>query len=312
MAKIITVTANSAVDLVIEVDRLEARDNIQAKSCAEFACGKGINVAKAVESLNHSVTCLGFAGQQSMPLYDELNSGRMKVDLLAVAGKTRTNITLFESHSRSETHIRTRGYTISPGDGRSLARKLDSCMTAGDIVVFSGSLPPGAPDDAYRSLIQRCHARQAIPFLDTNGIGLAEGLKAGPYLIKPNQRELEDIIGKSLPDEQAIAAAARNLIRQGIRWVFVSRGRHGIVAVNKTGAFSARLREAPRPIISSIGCGDAMVAGLAVATLEKRTPEETIKLGVACGTANLCSSEPGRLDGTMLSDALHDIVLSVV
>ena len=94
MPKIITVTANTAIDLFIEIEGLTASDNILAKSSIDFACGKGINVAKAIESLDNPVTCLGFAGQLSLAAFNALNTNLLQVDLTAVAGKTRTNITL--------------------------------------------------------------------------------------------------------------------------------------------------------------------------------------------------------------------------
>ena len=85
MAKIITVTANTAIDLFIEVEGLTASDNLLAKSSIDFACGKGINVAKAIESLAKPVTCLGFAGDQSLVAFNALNTGLLQIDLTAVA-----------------------------------------------------------------------------------------------------------------------------------------------------------------------------------------------------------------------------------
>ncbi|MGZ8922823.1 MAG: 1-phosphofructokinase family hexose kinase [Methylosarcina sp.] len=307
MAKIITVTANTAIDIFLEIDGLAHRDNLTANAGAEFACGKGINVAKAIASSGHSVLCLGFAGSQSTHLFEALDSQQLKTDLIAVEGKTRTNITLFDTENRKETHIRTQGFTVTSADCRKLDEKLGAWAEAGDIVVFSGSLPPGSPKDFYRTLIEHCHRNKATVILDGSGQGLREGLKAKPYLIKPNLQELEEIAGTILPDKPSIVAAARTLISQGTQWVYVSCGEQGVVAVGEETAMSVRVKGGIGRVVSTVGCGDALVAGLAVALLESLDLEETIRFGIACGTANLYSREPGNLDHARLSEILNHI-----
>lgn len=309
MAKIITVTANTAIDLFVEVEGLTASDNILAKSSVDFACGKGINVAKAIESLDNPVSCLGFAGHQSIAAFSALNTGLLQVDLTEVAGKTRTNITLFDSAHDKETHIRTTGFIVTDGDCQKLIEKIDASAEAGDIVVLSGSLPPGAPGNLYQTIIELCHSKAVMAFLDTSGTGLMSGIKAGPYLIKPNQQELEDITGRPLPDEQSIVEVARAIVDQGVQWVYVSRGDKGAIAVNEKLALSAYVNNVPGKIVSKIGCGDSMVAGLAAATLKELDLNNTLKLGVACGTANLFSREPGRFDKNMLAAIADHVVI---
>jgi 1-phosphofructokinase family hexose kinase len=309
MTKIITVTANTAIDLFIEIENLTASDNIMAKSSVDFACGKGINVARAIESLNWPVTCLGFVGDQSLAAFKAINTGLLQVELTAVPGKTRTNITLFDSAVQKETHIRTAGFSVTDADCRRLIEQLDACAGAGDIVILSGSLPPGAPENLYQTLIELCHKKATIPFLDASGPGLKAGIKAGPYLIKPNQQELEDLVGRPLPTEQCLIDAARGLIAQGVRWVFVSWGDQGAVAVSEQLALSAIAHPLPGKIISKIGCGDAMVAGLALARLEGLDLEESLKSGVSCGTANLFSREPGKFDCERLAEIAERVTI---
>jgi 1-phosphofructokinase len=309
MPKIITVTANTAIDLFIEVEGLTASDNILAESSIDFACGKGVNVAKAIESLDFPVSCLGFAGNQSIAVFNAINTGLLQVDLTEVTGKTRTNITLFDSADDKETHIRTTGFTVTDADCQKLIEKIDASAEAGDIVILSGSLPPGAPGNLYQTIIELCHCKAVIPFLDASGTGLMSGIKAKPYLIKPNQQELEDIIGRTLPNEQSIVNAARAIIDQGVQWVYVSRGGKGAIAVSECVALSAYVDNLPGNVVSKIGCGDAMVAGLAVATLKGLDLNETLKLGIACGTANLFSREPGRFDKHKLTEIADHLVI---
>lgn len=297
MAKIITVTANTAIDLLIEVDGLGHQDNLLAKKSSQFACGKGINVAKAAESLGYPVTCLGFAGRQSIGLFDGLNSDLLYADLIPVEGKTRTNITLIDQACGRETHIRTAGYEATPKDCALMTEKIENAVKAGDIVIFSGSLPAGAPEDFYRTLLGICRRKSAVTLLDSSGRSLAEGIKAGPDLIKPNLQELEELIGATLTNDRDVLAAARSLLGgQSVSRICVSLGGKGVLAVDKAGALALRLDRRPAETVTRIGCGDAVVAGLAVGMLRRLPWEDCVRLGVACGTANLYSPEPGRFD----------------
>lgn len=296
MSKIITVTANTAIDYSIQVNGLALGDNVRADRCVEFASGKGINVAKAVESLQCPVYALGFVGRQSLNPFNELKSDLLHVDLTAIEGKTRTNITLFDSASAQETHIRTSGFSVTETDCQKLIDRIDAHAWKGDVVVLSGSLPAGARQDLYQTIIELCHKKSAIPFLDSSGESLKQGLKARPYLVKPNQQELEEVAGKTLHDEKAIVEAARAIIADGVSMVVVSRGEKGVIAAFGRSVQSLWVEAPFGEIASKIGCGDAMVAGLAVAKAKSYEALASLELGVACGTANLFSLEPGRLD----------------
>jgi 1-phosphofructokinase len=296
MSKIITITPNTAIDWLIEADGLDHQDNLVAKKNREFACGKGINVAKAVESLGYPVSCLGFAGRQSAGLFNGLNSGLLHVDLIAVAGKTRTNITLTDPLAGREMHIRTAGYQVTPDDCAQLAGKIENSIQSGDIVIFSGSLPAGAPDDFYRTLIGICRQKSAMTLLDSSGPSLAEGIEAGPDLIKPNLQELAELAGRPFENDRDVLAAVRSLQGRGIARVCVSLGRKGVIAVDEAGALTASVKQDPDEAVTQIGCGDAMVAGLAVGMLRRMPWEDCVRWGIASGTANLYSPEPGRFD----------------
>lgn len=309
MAKLMTVTANTAIDLLLEVESFALGETLSASRSAEFACGKGINVAKAIESQGSEVLCLGFAGARSVDAFHALQTERLTTDLTVVSGKTRTNITLHDSASGRETHIRTAGFSVTEDDCRRLCETVESHAEPGAIVIISGSLPPGAPNDFYCSLIKVCRERGVTTFLDASGSGLSLGIEAKPDAIKPNQQELEALLGKSLPDERSIAEAAKELVGQGIQRVYVSRGEHGCIAVGENMAVSAYLNTAPERIVSRVGCGDALVAGLAVAAEQGLDAEAALKLGVACGTANLFAPEPGRFELARLNSIASRVVV---
>lgn len=310
MPKILTVTPNTAIDLAVEIEGLARKDNILADDSREFVCGKGVNVARGVASMGLPVICLGFVGRQSMPAFSALDSGLVHTRFTQVSGKTRTNITLSDRSNGRETHIRTAGFSVTDDDCRQLKNQLLAQLAPGDVVALSGSLPPGAPDDFYADLIELCHQKQAIALLDSHGEALREGLSAVPWLIKPNQQELEEMAGKALPDEKAIVSAARERVEQGLSWVYVSRGPKGVIIVGRQDVFTAHIAVSPSAIITHIGCGDAMVAGLALATLNHENPENSIKIAVASGVANLYSREPGQFDQQLHQQLVPQIKLN--
>ena len=138
--------------------------------------------------------------------------------------------------------------------------------------------------------------------MDVSGESLFQGLKARPYLVKPNQQEFEQLVGKSFSDENEIADAARKIINDGAELIIVSRGSKGALIIDANSAIAASVDCSflGKPV-SHIGCGDSLVAGFAVAKLQGNDLQEAIKLGVSCGAANLFSVEPGRFDIKLLS-----------
>lgn len=307
MPKIITITANTAIDYFFEVEGLVTRDNIVAQSSADFACGKGVNVAKAVTCLQSPVTCLGFVGHLSKDLFESLNSELLTSNFTLVDGKSRTNLTLFDVIDDKETHIRTSGFTVNEKDCLSLLDRITGQVRANDIVIISGSLPSNAPDSFYQDIIELCHSKQAFSFLDSSGIALQLGVKAKPFILKPNLHELEELVGRALMDEQAIVTAARQLTDSGVRWVYVSMAEKGFIALNKDVAYAVTVQHVAEHRQTSVGCGDALVAGLAVATLNNSNLEDKLRLAAACATANLFSIEPGCFTPVLIDEILPQV-----
>lgn len=305
--KIITVTANTAIDYVLKVNNLVLGDNVIAENTVKFASGKGINVAKAVATLDHPVWVTGFVGSKSWAFFKEINSELITADYSLVEGETRTNLTLSDSCKQQETHIRGKGFSVTAADCQSLINKLATCINKNDIVILSGSLPNGAPPDFYRAVIELCHAKSALAFLDSSGESLKQGVKAAPDLIKPNKQEFESLIGCCLNDEMSMLAAAQDIVAAGVKQVLISRAEQGALLVSAETALSATVACNDNEIISQVGCGDALVAGFALATLRGYDQEKTLKFAVGCGAANLFSAEPGRFQQATLAPLIDKV-----
>ena len=305
--KIITVTANTAIDYVLQVNNLSLGDNVIAEKTVKFVSGKGINVAKAIATLACPVWVFGFVGSKSWAFFKELNSERITTDYTLVEGETRTNLTLSDSRKQQETHVRGKGFSVTASDCQSLISKLAVCINQNDIVVLSGSLPAGAPPDFYSCVIEICHAKSALAFLDSSGESLRQGLQAKPDLIKPNKEEFEELVGRSLNDEKSLLAAAQEIVGGGVKQVLISMAKQGALLVSDKSVLAASMTCDDSEIISHVGCGDALVAGFAFATLRGYETEQALKFAVACGSANLFLAEPGKFAPQMLTQLIEKV-----
>jgi 6-phosphofructokinase 2 len=152
-----------------------------------------------------------------------------------------------------------------------------------DLIVAGGSLPPGIPSDVYYTIIMEAKTFGVRTILDSDGQWLAEGIKAKPYLIKPNVRETEELLNRQLRTEEAIIKAGLDLVKVGIEIAVISRGTDGIIATSK----KEILKAVPPPVKvkSAVGAGDCTIAGLALKLAHEEPLAEACRLAVAMGTA---------------------------
>jgi len=293
MAKIITVTVNTAIDKLVTAS---SAGKSSLSSCS-FAAGKGINVARTVAELGEPVVALGFVGQSEVEFFQALATEKLTIDLIPVAGSTRINTTTFDPRTNSTKHERTAGFTISSECVVQLLHSIGDVVAPGDYVIISGSIPVGARADMYQEIIDLCHARDANVILDSSGEELRFGIKSQPFMIKPNLEELEELAGKQFDptDEAAIVEAGMQILAD-VELVIVSRGQLGVIVVSRDSdpAIKASVSlDRPPMATGSVGSGDALVGGIAVGLKWKKPVDDTIRLGVACGAANVISLGPG-------------------
>lgn len=310
MPDIITVTPYTAIDNVIVVESLQPGRVHQADSSSRYPAGKGVNVARTVTSLGTEVSVLGLIGAETAAVFFQLRSDLMDVRLREVPGETRTNISLSDRTHGNTTHIRTPGFSVNENDMESLSGDIRMLAKPNDIVVLAGSLPPGADEATYRRLTDACHASGARVVLDASGAALREGLRAKPFMIKPNVSELAELVDVNLSGTEAIVDAARDITRSGIAMVLVSRGAEGAIAVNGEGEiWSARVSAVDDSPVNNVGCGDALVGGTAVGLARDLPIQDLLRLGVVCGTANLFTRIPGLCDPEMIERFRSQMIL---
>jgi fructose-1-phosphate kinase PfkB-like protein len=170
-------------------------------------------------------------------------------------------------------------------------------------------LPPGAPDNLYTELIQLVHAGGGIALLDSSGGALREGISAQPDIIAPNAAELSTLVDAELHTEQEIRDAAAEIGEMhGIELVVVSLGGEGLLGFElKHRRYHRITLKSPvsGPIISDVGCGDALAGGLVYALAHGESVIEALQFAAASGTANLFNGTPGLINPEQLSALRH-------
>jgi len=197
--------------------------------------------------------------------------------------ETRTNFIITDTKTSQQTRIDAPGPRISKKELERFYRKVREIHPEPDLIVASGSIPPGVPVNIYYNIVMEAKDYGVRTILDSEGQWLAEGIKAKPYLIKPNVHEAEKLLERELPSEEAIIEAAVDIVEMGVEIVVISRGENGIIAATKKNI----VKSVPPPVKmrSVVGAGDCTIAGLALKLAYREPVIEACRLGVAMGTA---------------------------
>lgn len=281
-----TVTLNPSIDCVMGLDSWEQGAVNRAKYQMVLCGGKGVNVSLLLTRLGVPNTALGFAaGFTGDALLAELARLGVYTDFIRLSdGLTRINVKL---KSERETEINGAGAAPDAAAMACLREKL-AALPAGSVLVLSGSLPAGLPDDTYAGLIAALDGQDVSVVLDASGASLKQALSCRPFLVKPNGDELGALLGRKIRTRDEAAACAGELKVAGARNVLVSLAGEGAVLLDETGAVHASA--APRGTVrSSVGAGDSMIAGFLTGWLRSGDYETALRCGVAAGSATAFS-----------------------
>lgn len=292
---VVTVTLNPAIDRTVTVDRLTLGEVHRARSSLSNAGGKGVNVAGCLADWGITPIVTGVLGRDNTVPFEAFFAAKGIDDRFVRApGETRTNIKIADLATGETTDVNLPGLAVSTATYDAVWETLRAVVRRGTLVVVAGSLPENLPAVTLAVLVSDLTRLGARVVLDTSGEPLARALAPEirhlPHAIKPNRAELEDFAGRPLPNEAAIVAAARELVSRGIRLVAVSRGAEGALFVTADEALVARLP--PVAALSTVGAGDAMVAGMVAGLATDAPLAEIARLGVAFAAAKLAGVGP--------------------
>ena len=279
MARILTLTLNPALDLTVQLDRLETGEVNRSQAMLTHAAGKGINVAQVLADLGHDLTVSGFLGADNQQSFTRLFERRGFVDaFIRVPGETRSNIKLAEGDGRI-TDVNGPGPMVSEEAQQALFERIGEIAVDFDLVVVAGSLPRGVAPEWLHKLLVKLKSLGLKVALDTSGLALRAGLAAGPWLIKPNTDELAEALGASVSSLTAQAEAATRLRAEGIEHVVISQGADGVHWFSSGIALHGL---PPRvSVASTVGAGDSLLAGMIHGLLSGHELHQTLRTATA-------------------------------
>ena len=290
MASIVTLTPNPAIDLSTAIDRVVPTVKLRCTSQRRGPGGGGINVARVIKRLGGDVEAIfpagGLPGQLLQRLID--NEG-IASRVVEVQAETRQDFYVSELSTGSQYRFILPGQQLSESEWQECLSSLASTTPAPKFVVGSGSLPPGVPDDFYARAAVVSRAIGAKFLLDTSGAPLAATIKQGLYLIKPNLREMSELVGAELASEDDWLIKARALIkREKVEIVALSLGHIGALVVTPNEAL--RAYALPIKPVSAVGAGDSFLGAFVASFASGASLAESFRLGVAAGAAALINA----------------------
>ncbi|MFL9672219.1 1-phosphofructokinase [Pseudomonas marginalis] len=292
MARILTLTLNPALDLTVRLARLEPGEVNRSETLLTHAAGKGVNVAQVLADLGHQVTVGGFLGEDNPQAFEALIAQRGFADaFIRVPGETRSNIKIAEQDGRV-TDINAPGPLVSEQAQQALLDQLTRIAPGHDAVVVAGSLPCGVSPQWLQGLLEHLKRLGLKVALDTSGEALRAGLKAVPWLIKPNTEELAEALGDA-------TNVISQLHQQGVEHVVVSDGAAGVSWYSR----AATLHATPPKVTvaSTVGAGDSLLAGMLHGLLESEAPEQTLRRATAIAAMAVTQIGFGIRDAAQLA-----------
>lgn len=292
---ITTITMNPAFDKTIKVPALNYGEVNRVGAFREDLGGKGINTGRIFTGFGMPTLNLAIIGEDNRhAFFDYCEKDGLDMVTQVVPGHTRTNMVLVEMAKDITTNINEEGVTIDEVGYRAFLEKLDAAADKSTYLIMGGSLAGGLPVGVYGEIAAK-YKDQCHVIIDADDEVLLEGLKGSPFLIKPNIHELEDALDRKLEDDAAVIEAGRHIIATyGVTYVLVSMGKEGSLLVTEKEAI--RGGTVPTTIVSTVGAGDAMLAGFVYGLARNHELEDCLAIGTACSTITISTDGYPRLN----------------
>lgn len=298
MKNIVTITLNPAVDKSSAVDNVKAEDKLYCDKPIFEPGGGGINVSRAIKKLDGNSLMLytsgGFTGKKLDKLLAE---EKLNKKTLEIAAETRENLVIAEKTSDLQYRFGMPGPEITEQECKKIIETVSELKPFPDYLVISGSIPRSITTDIYAEMAAIAKKRKAKVVVDVSGPALKSAVDEGVFLIKPNLREFNNLVGRELEDEDEIKREALKLIKNNsCQVIVISIGAGGALLVSDQ---KVEFKRAPTvPIRSKVGAGDSMVAGIVLSLARGGNLKNSFYYGLAAGSAavitpgtELCTKE---------------------
>ncbi|MGI8440726.1 MAG: 1-phosphofructokinase family hexose kinase [Thermoleophilaceae bacterium] len=296
---IVTVTLNAAIDRTLAVPNFRLGRRHRAVDTTSMAGGKGVNVARALKALGRPVLATGLAGGPTGTLIaEQLSREAILNDFVRIGGESRTSTAVIDPASGEQTEINERGPSVTEEELELFVEKLLYVVRGASLCVFAGSLPSGVDGAVYARLITEVRRLGVATVLDSEGEPLRQGTRAEPSAVMPNEVEAEELVGNEFADDDDRVAAVREIVELGAREAVMTLASGCVALVGEEPnrrLCRVRLERQEEPV-STVGSGDAFLAGYVGARYAGGEPEECLRFAVACGAESTSRFGAGVLD----------------
>ncbi len=308
---ILTVTMNPAIDKTVDVDQFKIGTLNRIQSSVQDAGGKGINVSKTIKAIGGESVATGFVGGNAGAIIENvLQNIGIKTDFVQVDGETRTNTKVFANNA-PVTELNEKGAVITQAQLEALITKIVNYAGPDTLVVLAGSIPEGVPKDTYQRIITLVREKGSKVLLDADGELFRQSLPACPNIIKPNREELAEYAGVSGElTQETLLAAANKFLADGVEMVVVSMGGDGALFLTQDDAYQCPGLKVKAH--STVGAGDAMVAGLAYSVDSKYSMTNMMELCMAtsAGAVTTVGTKPPSL--AIIEELKGQVVMNAI
>lgn len=295
---IISVTMNAAIDRTVAVPNLRLGNRHRAVETRTVPGGKGINVARALWLLGRPVIATGLVGGgNGSRVMKQLTEEGLLTDFIEIAEETRFNLAVVDPTTGEQTEVNERGPVVSSDELDAFIERLDYLAGGAKLCVLAGSLPQGIEADFYARLIEAMKKAGLPVLLDSEGEAMSAGMRAGPHMITPNKLEAEELVGHEFESRSEMFHVLSELVEMGPAEAAVTLP-EGCVAIMGEGSDRRVLEAVIEPLepVSTVGSGDAFVAGFIAALYDGGSAEDCLAYGVACGAESTQHLGAGVLD----------------
>jgi 1-phosphofructokinase family hexose kinase len=295
---IVTVTLNAAVDRTLTVPNFQLGHRHRASASLTSAGGKGVNVARALKRLEVPVIATGLAGGRAGDrIIEELASEAILNDFVRISDESRTSMAVVDPTAGGLSEIYEWGPAVRPEELEMLLDKLHYLSRVASFVVFSGSLPRDVEDDFYAEAIRDLNRRGVQCVLDCEGEPLRVGVEAEPFLVSPNQREAESLVGQEFSDDEDFVMALDAIADLGARNVLITQ-ETSCFGLFREDRQVRRFRASVARVdpIASVGAGDVLLAGFLAVRFNGDPLDEALRIAVGTAAASVLELGAGRFD----------------
>ena len=295
---IVTVTMNAALDRTLTVPNFQQAHRHRASDVLTLAGGKGINVARALKRLGVPVVATGLAGGRTgTRIVEELTAEAILNDFVRIGDESRTSTAVVDPTAGLLSEIYEWGPAVQRDELDTLLDKLHYLSRVASFVVFAGSLPRDVRDDFYAEAIRDLNRRGVQCVLDTEGEPLRFGVDAEPFLVSPNQREAESLVGQEFSEDEDFVMALDAIADLGARNVLITQ-ETSCFALFHEERIVRRFRASVERIepVAPVGAGDVLLAGFLAARFNGRPLDDALRQAIGCAAASVVELGPGRFD----------------